>query len=496
MPESKRIQNEALETRVSLQPAPRRSTPSKWLLALRDEPVEALLLAGLVIGLVWAPFWLGGDRPLAWGVNGLFYPGLALIYETSLLIRGKKHPFAVKHIAVPASLLLLVVAWIFVQISPTLSMGFAHPIWAMASDALNMRFNGSISVNPDASAMALMRLLTEASLLWLAIQLGRSAARAELLLQAIVATVALYSAYGLFLSAAYGGDIPFFDAPNCGRFVRATFVNRDHFATYAGLGLIAATALLIRLYRHEVPNLGAVASLRWARMIETTGARGARLLGSALVILVALLGTASRGGIFATALGLFALFALSIARQERRGERSLETILFVAVAALAGFLLFGDRIAGRIAESGFTDASRVAVYVIIVHAIRDAPFLGFGYGAFADVFPMYRNQSISANGVWDMAHNTYLETLQGLGMLFGGALIAAVGLLVWRCLRGAVNRHRDATPALIAAGASLLVGAHALVDFSLQIDAVALTFMAILGAGVAQSISSRQLASD
>ena len=39
----------------------------------------------------------------------------------------------------------------------------------------------------------------------------------------------------------------------------------------------------------------------------------------------------------------------------------------------------------------------------------------------------------------------------------------------------------------IAASVSVLVGAHALIDFSLQIQAVALTYMAVLGAGVAQA---------
>jgi hypothetical protein len=38
---------------------------------------------------------------------------------------------------------------------------------------------------------------------------------------------------------------------------------------------------------------------------------------------------------------------------------------------------------------------------------------------------------------------------------------------------------------------AFLVGAQALVDFSLQIQAITLTFVAVLGAGVAQSESSR-----
>jgi hypothetical protein len=39
----------------------------------------------------------------------------------------------------------------------------------------------------------------------------------------------------------------------------------------------------------------------------------------------------------------------------------------------------------------------------------------------------------------------------------------------------------------VAASIAFLVGVHSLADFSLQVQAVALTFIAVLGAGVAQS---------
>jgi hypothetical protein len=43
----------------------------------------------------------------------------------------------------------------------------------------------------------------------------------------------------------------------------------------------------------------------------------------------------------------------------------------------------------------------------------------------------------------------------------------------------------------LAVAAAVLVGAHAAIDFSLQIQAIALTFAALLGAGLAQAESSR-----
>ena len=40
----------------------------------------------------------------------VLFPGLIAIYEISLLVRGERHPVAIKHIKVPAALFAAVVA--------------------------------------------------------------------------------------------------------------------------------------------------------------------------------------------------------------------------------------------------------------------------------------------------------------------------------------------------------------------------------------------------
>lgn len=463
--------------------------------AWNEDPVEAALLVALVAGLAWAPFWLGGNRMVPWGVNGVYFPTLVVAYELSLLMRGRRHPVGIRQLAAPAALFCAVVAWIYVQMSTAAPAAMVHPIWNMASDVLGAPIAGSISVNRGATGLALMRLLTDASVLWLAIQLSREASRALLLMRAVGFIVAAYSAYGLLLAAFYSSGIPFFDVEPTGG-VRATFVNRNSFATYAGLGLVTMAALTLRLYRHEVPGHEDLRAYRMHKLIEATGRRGWLYMGATLIILAALLATVSRGGILAAGLGLAALLLLSFTRQRRRRGEQLEAIIFLTAVVVGAFLVFGDRIAGRIALSGLIDVSRSSVYAITLNSILDAPVLGFGYGTFADVFPMYRDQSISAAGVWDKAHNTYLEVWQGLGLVFGTALMAALGWLIYVSFVGAIRRRRDATAPIVAAAVALLVAAHALVDFSLQIEAVTLTFMALLGAGVAQSESSRHAVSD
>jgi O-antigen ligase len=161
----------------------------------------------------------------------------------------------------------------------------------------------------------------------------------------------------------------------------------------------------------------------------------------------------------------------------------------LGVAAL--LFVFGDPLVDKFRERGISDPSRLSVYLLTMRSIFDRPFLGFGYGTFVDVFPMYRDRSVGVWGIWEQAHDTYLEIFQGLGLIFGSMLLLSVILLVWRCLKRAVTTRENASVPSLAAAAAVLVGVHALVDFSLQIQAVALTFAAILGAGVARSESVR-----
>ena len=168
-------------------------------------------------------------------------------------------------------------------------------------------------------------------------------------------------------------------------------------------------------------------------------------------------------------------------------------IIIVGGALLVGaiFVIFGDLVLGKISQVGFRDQGRIGLYVITMRSILAAPWLGYGYGTFVDIFPMFRDQSMSTFGQWTAAHNTYLEAFQGLGLIFGPMLVATVAVLMWRCLKGAVTREMNETLPCVAAAVSFLLGAHALVDFTLQLQAIAITFMALLGAGVAQSESSR-----
>jgi O-antigen ligase len=462
-----------------------------------DSVVERALFWAFMAGLAWCSLWFGSNDLLAWGINAILFPGLAAVYEVSLLIRGKRHPVAITQIKLPAVLFAAVLFWILIQNATWTPEWLHHPIWQMAADELGRPIDASISVNRELTSLALLRLITAASVFWIALQLCRDPSRASLLLWSIAVIIGAYATYGLFAFALTPGRVLWFASPHSRGFVTSTFINRNSFAAYAGIGLVAICGLILRLYRHEFVAVGGSIRFRMATFIEVTGRKGVALLGGAFVILVALLLTGSRGGIASTALGVVVLATLTARLRKQQSVEQREAIIVVGALLMAAtFVVFGDAVVGKIAQEGLRDASRMPVYIITMRSILSAPLIGYGYGTFADVFPMFRDQSVSTFDKWQMAHNTYLEVFQGLGLLFGAMLVASVVLLVLRCVKGAMTRKLNETSPCVAASVALLLGLHSLVDFSLQIQAIAITFMALLGTGVAQSESSRLMLKD
>ena len=144
----------------------------------------------------------------------------------------------------------------------------------------------------------------------------------------------------------------------------------------------------------------------------------------------------------------------------------------------------GDRASRPWRELGEIDG-RIAAWEMTLQAIAERPLLGYGHGAYQELFFLAHGPEFGRTGIWDHAHNDYLQAAAELGLPAAGALWLALLLLWGLCLTGAVARRR--LYPLVASTAGVLVGLHALTDFSLLMPAVAMTFAAILGIGCAQS---------
>jgi len=454
-------------------------------------PLDRIFFILLVIGLALAPLWYGSNFLGAWGLNALYFGLLLAAYELGLVICSRQHPVSAAHIRFLILAFALTFVWAILQTVSFVPPSWQHPLWGLVRQSSGLDVAGSISVAPDQTLLAALRLVTAGAVFWLTLQLCRTAALARWLLLSLACIGLIYAAYGILSLFLFPDWLLYIEKTAYTNVVTSTFVNRNSYATYAGITLISALAALVDRYARAAQDAPSLIRFRIAGMLSAASGQGWLLLLCMLVIGAALMMTASRGGITAMAFGVMVFAALLALRGRRRAGGTAIAVLSCTAVIVVAFLFYGDAFVGRLESVDAGAEGRLAVYRITLQSIRDGGALGFGYGTFAEVFPLYRDATIGIWGIWDKAHDTYLELYQGLGIPVATLFLAGIAQATWRCAAASLSRRRDFALPLAAISTTGLVGVHAFVDFSLQIQAVALTWTALLAAGLAQSWSSR-----
>jgi O-antigen ligase len=326
---------------------------------------------------------------------------------------------------------------------------------------------------------------------WLAFRLARRPQTAAKLLNAIIVIVAVYGLYALVLTfVGVSQSEIFYMVPFHSDYVTGPFMLHNSFATYSGLGALAA---LVKLFAMGSQS---IAAGRGARQLAVTivqfcFGRGAPVLVAVLLTFAGVVASASRAGFAATMCGVVVL-ALTSLFVTRRGSARLwaGAGALVAVLPLLFLIVFnGDTLGERLSQlldTGITGDVRLALWAAANRMIADAPWFGLGLGTFQDAYPLYATQMLQY--VMDKAHCDYLELAAGLGLPAAVAWWCAMAWLFVVCIRGVRIRRRNRLYPLIAVGATTLIAVHSSVDFSLQMPAVALLYAMILGLGVAQAL--------
>jgi O-antigen ligase len=351
------------------------------------------------------------------------------------------------------------------------------------------------------------------------------------LLLTLIAGSALLSLTGLLAEVTGTGLV--MRSPSMPGRVSGPFVNPNHFAAWLEMVIPAAVAYLlaltVRLRRLLARTAdggrgtGVRARRAWIAALITHQQRlWAPLIAATAVLsmLVAHLGSGSRGGTAALLVGL-GVTAAGIARRLRPaseqsvGRRWLPALLAAAlVAASVGAVRLWVA-ADLEQEGGAADAgdpsltSRLAVAAQGWGVVRDHPWVGTGLGSWLHAFRPYQAPPVEG-GIWDHAHNDYLELAADSGVA-GVCLAFLFALAVARAARGGRaaraaeaprprrRRHERQLPqgfepsdwrAALAEGACLRWGlaggvaailVHSLVDFGLRMPANQLTLMVVLG---------------
>jgi O-antigen ligase len=236
------------------------------------------------------------------------------------------------------------------------------------------------------------------------------------------------------------------------------YVNRNHFAGFAELVIPVALVPLV---------LGKVRRERLFLVVLF-----------ALVPIVALLLSASRGGIVSFAVQMLILFSLLLIRRVRSRQMivgGLVVLCAMMAVSWIGVQQVLERFSGM-QTMDVTGSKRVAMREDTWRLFLDHPLLGTGLGTLEIVFPPY--DSLYDGRVVDHAHNDYVEALAETGVV--GGLCCAWFLVV--VLLHSLTRLTEPGSSfglvlnlsgLIACSGMLV---HSLVDFNLHIPANALLF--------------------
>ena len=243
------------------------------------------------------------------------------------------------------------------------------------------------------------------------------------------------------------------------------YVNRNHFAGLIGMLIPLGLGLAI-----------------------TQQEKGKKLLFGFMTVIMAvsLFFSLSRGGItsFFAGMSFFALLML----QRNRESRKVWIIAFFIAVVLSYVIYLGvDPIIERFYKTDVSSEERLVVWSSTWNAIKDFWLTGSGLGSFLNIFQLYSPLSVQG-GIYDHAHNDYLEFFLETGMLGTLFLLVFVSLMIYTVIKSPLQ-DRDSVLRAAALSSVFTMAVHSFFDFNLHILSNMLVFACVLGmvAGLSSS---------
>lgn len=455
---------------------------------------QPLWFSGFILLLLLFPITFGGNRPWASDLFALL-TGLCMM---SMLWVQHHAPSSSTSDSAPRWRLLYaltgfcaVTIWSFLQTQSWMPSDWHHPMWSLASQQLGP-MKSSIALNPSLYAESLLRFVSYAACFLLSFFACRSEKTAKVFVKWVAYAAAGYAFYGLLVQSTGSNTILWFDKWAYQGFLTSTFVNKNSYAAYAGLGLLCCLAqLYMHIQKVKIKDKILAKRTKALALFSSLTLKDMAAFIPTIFVLAALALTGSRGGVLSSVVGI-GVAVLSFAIYKRIKPKNW---LWLATALGGFFILFvslgGEALLHRLDDTKVNDDAslRLTAYELSTTAIADNPWLGHGLGNFEEAFRIYRDDRLT---LWyHHAHNDYLEMMIDLGVPMALLLFSVIGILVSCCVTGFMTRKKAGIYPAIATGATALIATHALMDFSMHIPAIAATYAALLGMGVAQSWSSR-----
>jgi hypothetical protein len=463
---------------------------------------EKLAYWALLALLVWAPIPLGSNRAWAWMVLEVWVFALLAFWLFLWAFRLAEVPEPVKR-AWPAWILLAL--WLALQALHLVPMppdwiSFLSPesarMQALVADLGIRRETMTLSIDPQASRVSLLKSLAYAGVFFLALALVNRRSRVQLLARVIVYAAVIHAIYAVLMHLSNTDEEYFGTLISHGNSASGTYANRNHFAGYLEMSLAVGIGLLIS-------GLSDRKADTWKKFLRLTVEwilSPKMILRLALCILViALTTTHSRMGNTAFFSSLLVAGALGIVLSRKATRNTV--LLLASLIAIDLFIVgswFGvEKLAQRLEQTTMVNVQEredPAAYTIPL--IKDYPVFGSGPGTFYVAFPRYRPATVVS--YYDYTHNDYAQFAAESGILglalLGGFVVLSLGAALVAQWQRRDPLMRGMSFACIMGVTAILI--HSWVDFNLQIPANAMLFMVLLALGWISLYNDRREDSD
>jgi O-antigen ligase len=343
------------------------------------------------------------------------------------------------------------------------------------------------------SFLELAKLTSYFGMFFLVLNTIKSKRQIDLLVYVLIAVgmfEALYAIYQVFL-----------DAPKVwwwesrvgkGNYASGTFIVSNHFAAYMQMAVCLIFGFLIsqgKKTQRMISNLGGMQEV-FQRVIawfspESTRPKIVFLFVVGIVMAVALIMSASRGGIISISISMLLMSMLFIFKKSYR-KYAVLTLFFCLLAFFYALHLGIDPTLRKFEQTGGL-AKRMLTSQSMIPMLNDYAAVGVGWGNFRYLYPRYvpgEYDGVSSSGY---SHNDWLEAgtetgIPGLVLIY--ALFLSYIVRVIRVGKKRHNRHALGIGTGVLAGL-ISISFHSYFDFNMHIPANPLTLAALLAIGYA-----------
>jgi O-antigen ligase len=464
---------------------------------------DRIIFFGIVLVLVFAPLAFGSVHVRAYSmVEFGVYLLLLIWFSNHLIFSGSKTLVWVK---TPVNL-ILILFFIFVGLQliplPVSVTALISPhmyadkkqmitLLAKASDASSEMPPGmTLSCTSHATVVEWLKLGTYCGMFFLVLNTVKSGKQIDILAFTLIFTGLFESVYAIFQIFNITPNVWWWKSRAGGqRFASGTFIEPNHFAAYLEMVLCLACGFLIahkNRTRRMLSGLGGARAFL-QQVVSWFAPESARpkmifFFFVALFMGVALLLSASRGGILSLGVSMLLMGTLFFSKKSCRKYGGLALCLCIAILA------YGLHAGIEPTLNKFEDPNnlydRLHITRTIIPMIKDYPFSGVGLGNFRYVYPRYIDDDdrVPASGY---AHNDWVEAGTETG--FPGLLLIVFAVVIYMVKMIRIwHRRRDFHALGIGAGvmaALLSMGMHSYFDFNMHIPANPLTLAALLAIG-------------